>query len=91
MSCFFQKGVRNKTNITFKTPGGLLFAVEKYRNSLLDVCEERNINIDYFKNLIAIDPAKKEATFEFVNDENEIKKKEVLPVSLMNNCFQVSN
>lgn len=58
----------------------MLFGVEKYRNSLLKVCEERDIKIDLFRHLIEIDPARKEATFEYVDDENSPKKTEKLKV-----------
>jgi len=75
---FRNNNVRDKANVIFKTPGGVLFAVEKYRNALLKVCKERDIQIDLFKNLIHIDPATKKATFEHVNDTNTPKKTEEL-------------
>ena len=60
-----------------------MFGVEKYRNSLLKVCEKRDIKVDLFRNLIEIDPARKEATFEHVNDENSPKKTEKLKVPIL--------
>ena len=65
----------------------MLFGVEKYRNSLLKVCAKRDIKVDLFRNLIEIDPARKEATFEHVNDDNTPKKTEKLKVSIFTHFF----
>lgn len=79
---FLKNGVRDKANVIYKTPGSFLFGVKKYCNSLLEVCAKRNIQVDLFRSLIHIDAAKKEATFEVVNDENTPKKTEVVNVSV---------
>jgi len=76
---FRNNGVRDKANISYKTPGGLLFAVEKYRNSLLKVCAERDINVDLFRHLVGIDPSRKEATFECLDDTETTKRQETIP------------
>jgi len=59
-----------------------LFAVEKYRNALLKVCAEKNINVDLFRHLTQIDAARKEVTFEHVDDTNTPKKTETLKVDI---------
>ena len=80
---FRHHGTRKDANVTFKSALGLLFGVEKYRNALLKICAERDINIDLFKNLIAIDSSKKEATFELVNDVNNPKATETVPYDMI--------
>ncbi|XP_057315071.1 sulfide:quinone oxidoreductase, mitochondrial-like [Hydractinia symbiolongicarpus] len=80
---FTENGVRDNANITFKTPAGTLFGVEKYRNSLLQVCKDRNINIDLHCNLISIDPVNRKAIFEHVNDESTPKKTETVDYNFM--------
>jgi len=75
---FRKNGVRDKANVIYKTPGGLLFGVEKYRNALLKVCSERNIQIDYFRNLVAIDASKKEATFQCLDDKGSPQRRETI-------------
>ena len=59
----------------FKTPMAVLFSIEKYRNSLIKVCQQRNIQVDLQRNLIEIDPAKKEATFGFLTEDTEAPRK----------------
>ncbi|XP_047133272.1 sulfide:quinone oxidoreductase, mitochondrial [Hydra vulgaris] len=78
-----KNGVRDKACIVFKTPGPVLFAVEKYRNALLKICAERDLKIETFRNLVQIDPLVKKATFEFVDDTNSPKKREVLDYSFI--------
>jgi len=76
---FRKNGVRDKVQVTYKTPGGVLFAVEKYRNSLLKLCNERDIQIDLFRNLVSIDASRKEATFQCVDDTETPKREETIP------------
>lgn len=66
--------------MSYKTPAGVLFGVEKYKNALLKVCAERNITVDLFRHLTEIDAARKEVTFEHVDDTNTPKKTETLKV-----------
>ncbi|XP_057315080.1 sulfide:quinone oxidoreductase, mitochondrial-like [Hydractinia symbiolongicarpus] len=80
---FTKNGIRDNTNVIFKTPGGVLFAVEKYRNSLLKICKDRNIKIDLFRHLISIDPINRKAVFEHVDDENTPKKTETVDYNFM--------
>jgi len=81
---FRKNGVRDQVDVTYKTAGGALFAVEKYRNSLLKVCEERNINIDLFRNLVSIDHEKREATFQHLDDPS--LHEETLPYEFIHVC-----
>lgn len=75
---FRKNGCRDKSNLTYKTPAGFLFAVEKYRNSLMKVCQERDIKVDLFRHLIEIDASRKEVTFEYTDDVNTPRKTENL-------------
>lgn len=68
--CWRNKGVRDKTNITFKTANGVVFAVQKYAESIIEVIEKKDINVDFKRNLIAVDHTKREATFQMLDSES---------------------
>lgn len=64
-------GKRDKANIMYKTSLPTIFGVEKYARKLQEICDERNIAVDTRQNLIRINPTKKEATFECLDDPNK--------------------
>lgn len=68
---FWRKsGVRDKTNIHYKLPVGEIFKVKKYAERLAQLCDKRGINVDYKRNLVAVNHTKKEATFQKLDTEN---------------------
>ena len=44
------------------------------------------MQVDLFRNLVSIDPSRKEATFEHVNDTNTPKQEETIPYSFIHVC-----
>jgi sulfide:quinone oxidoreductase len=61
---FRKSGVRDKTEILFTTPQAALFAVEKYRRTLEKVVSRKGIELRLKQNLVALDPERKEATYQ---------------------------
>lgn len=69
---YFRKaGVRDKSQVIFATPQGALFAVEKYRKTLEKVASRKGIDIRLKHNLVALDPDRKEATFEHMDTHEQ--------------------
>jgi sulfide:quinone oxidoreductase len=57
-------GTRDKINTTFLPNGGSMFSVKEYHDAIVGFYKERDMKWKYKHNLVAIDPEKKEATFE---------------------------
>ena len=64
---FFQNNVRDKANVMFNTSLERIFGVKKYADSLTKIVEERDIKINFKRNLIAINSDTQEATFEILD------------------------
>lgn len=62
-------GVRDQANIIYKTSQSVIFSVKKYAASLSKVIQKKGIQVDFKKNLVAIDHRKKEAVFEKMEGE----------------------
>jgi len=58
-----EAGVRDKVEMTFYPNGGSMFGVKEYHEAILAQFKERGFKWNYKHNLIAIDSATKEATF----------------------------
>ncbi|OLY81104.1 Sulfide:quinone oxidoreductase, mitochondrial, partial [Smittium mucronatum] len=72
---FRDNGVRDNSNVSYYSGIGKIFGIEKYANSLWEVANKRNINVNLLHDLVAIDGAKKEASFKVLDGSNEIVKK----------------
>ncbi|NXL80998.1 SQOR protein, partial [Leptocoma aspasia] len=57
-------GKRSKANIMFNTSLGVIFAVKKYADALLEIIKDRNLAVNYKRNLIEVRADKQEAVFE---------------------------
>ncbi|XP_041355810.1 sulfide:quinone oxidoreductase, mitochondrial-like isoform X1 [Gigantopelta aegis] len=68
---YFRKtGKRDQANIMFNTTLGTIFGVKKYAESLTKVVKDRNINVNYKRNLIEVRPDKKEAIFTKLDSDS---------------------
>jgi len=56
--------VLKNINIEFCNAGGVLFGVSDYVPALMEYVEKYNVDLSFFHNLVAIDGARKVATFE---------------------------
>ncbi len=65
---FRKTGIRDKTDIVFAIPGGVIFAVKKIADTLMKVVDKKDINVRFFHKLVKIDPEKKIAWYEIDKD-----------------------
>jgi sulfide:quinone oxidoreductase len=72
---FRQRGIRNKTNISFNTALPVIFAAKKYAQRLSEIVKEKNISVNYKHNLVEIDSLKKEAVFENLETGEKVTRK----------------
>lgn len=64
-----KNGVRDQTKITFNTSLGVIFAVKKYAERLLQVVAKKGIEVNYKRKMIEVLPDKKEAVFEVLEED----------------------
>jgi sulfide:quinone oxidoreductase len=61
-------GIRNKTDIVFAIPGGVIFGVKKIAETLMGIIDKKDINIRFFHKLVKVDSDKKIAWYEIAKD-----------------------
>lgn len=76
-----EKGLRETSSLDFYTGMGKIFAIDKYAQSLTQVCQSRDIAVHLCHDLVAVDQSKKEATFKFLSDTEG--KKVTVPFDLL--------
>ncbi|XP_026647058.1 sulfide:quinone oxidoreductase, mitochondrial isoform X2 [Zonotrichia albicollis] len=84
ISLHYEKtGKRSKANIIFNTSLGVIFGVKKYADALLEIIKDKNIVVNYKRNLIEVRADKQEAVFEKLDipGETEIFQYEMLHVT----------
>lgn len=59
-----EAGARENADLTFYPNGGGMFGVPEYHNAIQRQFEQRDMKWNYKHNLVAVDPAKKIATFD---------------------------
>ena len=67
----------------FNTSLERIFGVQKYANALSRIVRERDIQLNFKRNLIEIRPETKEAIFEVLDDSQAEKKLETYPVHFL--------
>jgi sulfide:quinone oxidoreductase len=72
-------GLRRQTRVHIYSAGAVIFGVEKYRKALERLIEQREVITHFKQNLVAVNAAKQEATFEHV----ETKQREVVGFDLL--------
>lgn len=65
---FRKTGMRDKTDILFAIPGGVIFAVKPIADTLMTVVDRKDINVRFFHNLVKVDAKEKIAWFEIAKD-----------------------
>jgi len=65
---FKRTGVRDKTNILFAIPGGVIFAVKPVAKTLMTVIDKKDINIRFFHKLVEVDAKEQIAWYEIDKD-----------------------
>lgn len=66
-----KKGIRDKSNVIFATPGTVIFGVKEFADTLTEIIEKRNIHFKPFYAPIKIDGHKKEITFKYIKPDAE--------------------
>lgn len=64
----------------FNTSLEKIFGVKKYADALTKIVKERDIQLNFKRNLFSIKPDKKEAVFEVLDDSSKDKKLETYQV-----------
>jgi len=72
-----KNGVRNKSEINFYSPGGVIFGVEVFARTLKKVNERKNINWNFKHNLKEVRGEVKEAIFDITDDKGNVTEKTV--------------
>ena len=67
-------GKRAQNSITFCTPTGGMFGIKHYSDKLNEMRQEKDVNALFKHKLVSLDVAKKEATFENVDDKTKVIK-----------------
>lgn len=68
---FRNQGVRNQSEVIFKSANPTVFSVKKYADALSEVIERKGIQADYNKDLIKIDGPNRKAVFKDLNTGEE--------------------
>jgi sulfide:quinone oxidoreductase len=66
---FRKKGIRDKTNVLFATPGTVIFGVPAFAKTLNKVIQDREIIFKPFYAPVKIDPEKQEIYFKYIKPE----------------------
>ena len=62
-----QNGKRDKANVIFNSSIDVIFIVKKYAEALTKVVQERNIQVNFRRELIEVKPESKEAVFQLLD------------------------
>ena len=65
---FRKAGIRDKTDIVFAIPGGVIFGVKPIAKTLMDVVDRKDINIRFFHKLVKVDAKNQIAWYEIDKD-----------------------
>lgn len=65
---FRKSGVRDKTDIVFALPSGVIFGVKIIADTLMNVVDKKDINVRYFHTLVKVDADKKIAWYKLEKD-----------------------
>lgn len=65
-------GKRDKANIIYNTSLGVLFGIKKYADSLWQVVNSRDIQINTRRNLVEVHPEKRQAVFEDLDNPGSL-------------------
>jgi sulfide:quinone oxidoreductase len=65
---FRKAGVRDKTDIVFAIPGGVIFGVKPVAETLMKVIDRKDINVRYHHKLVEVDGTNQIAWYEVTKD-----------------------
>jgi len=82
---FKRKGIADKTNVVFATPGTVIFGLKNIAETLTKVVDRQNIMLNFGYSLVEIDPEKQIAWYEMKPHENYYNKNENVEIIEGNN------
>ena len=65
---FRKAGIREKTDMVFALPSGVIFGVELIADTLMEVVDRKDINVRFFHTLVMVDADKKIAWYKLEKD-----------------------
>lgn len=65
---FRKAGLRDKTDIVFALPSGVIFGVKLIADTLMEVVDRKDINVRFFHTLVKVDADKKIAWYKLEKD-----------------------
>ena len=67
---FRKRGIRDKVNVVFATPGTVIFGTEEFAKTLNNILETRNIIFKPYYKPVKIDGENKIITYEYIHSEH---------------------
>ncbi len=71
---FRKSGVRDQTNIAFVTPGSVIFGVEDFKKTLMEVVDRKKIGLYFFHKITKIDAANQLLHFSITANADQPEK-----------------
>ena len=71
---FRQSGVRKDTTVVFATPGSVIFGVDPFKQTLMQVVDRKEIGLRYFHKITRIDAKNKIAYFKIIANDDDPSK-----------------
>lgn len=68
---FRQRGIADKTNVIFATPGSVIFGVPEFAKTLMQVINRKQITVKFYHRLYKIDSANKRAYYKLTTEPVE--------------------
>ena len=69
-----RQNIRSKSNVSFITPGSVIFGVEPFKTTLMEIVDRKDIELRFFHRLYKIDGANKKAYFEITSHVGDPEK-----------------
>ncbi len=83
---FVKQGVREKTNVIYATPGGVIFGVKVFADTLNDVLKRKQVITKYAYNPIKIDSVQKKIWFKYMKADADLSS--VIPDAKIGESFE---
>lgn len=77
---FKKAGVRKKTNVTFATPGTVIFGVKPIAKTLMEVVDRKKIQLNFGYKLVAVDAKERIAWYEMAEHEKYHNKTDAVNI-----------
>uniref|UniRef100_A0A5S6Q9N7 Sulfide:quinone oxidoreductase, mitochondrial n=1 Tax=Trichuris muris TaxID=70415 RepID=A0A5S6Q9N7_TRIMR len=69
-----KNGIRDRFNMNYNCALGVMFSVPLYAKTMYQIAQSRDLHVNFFHNLVSVDPGRRIAVFEVGSGENVTKK-----------------